>query len=132
MFKKIKNPKVKNSKSKKDKNKKVRSNREDSNFLLGCFKIKKEDHAELEKSLCELNSIFENLNEISLDNETYQIEYFIGGDLKFIALVLGINGAQSLHPCPWCESHKSTFAKNIHKHNPNRVIQGSKLTRNKI
>lgn len=71
--------------------------------------------------------LLEQLNEISMEDKTYKIEYFLGGDLKFLALALGLQAAQSYHPCPWCESHKTTFPDNIHNHHPNRVLTGTVL-----
>ena len=30
------------------------------------------------------------------------LNFFFGGDLKWISEVYGINAANSLYPCPWC------------------------------
>lgn len=97
-----------------------RANREDSNFLLGCFQINKEDYDELKVSLKELITSFEKLKKIQFEDKTYKIEYFLGGDLKFLALALGISAAMSIHPCPFCTSKKEDFITEIHNHEANR------------
>ena len=33
----------------------------------------------------------------------YTLEYFLGGDLKFLALVCGINAANGTYSCVWCK-----------------------------
>ena len=98
------------------------SNREDCNFLLGCFMIDHENYDEVKKCLEELCAYFESLNEIAFKERRYKIEYFLGGDLKFLALALGLQMAGSNHPCPWCVSDKFAFLKDIHNHSPDRVL----------
>lgn len=44
-----------------------------------------------------------NLKEISANNCTYKIEYFLGGDLKFLALVCGLGRANEDYPCVGCK-----------------------------
>lgn len=97
----------------------------DSNFLLGCFKIDKEDYNEIKNSLKEILDMIRNLKNITFENKTYKIEYFLGGDLKFLALALGINASNGDYPCIWCKSLKSSFATNIHNHEADRVISGN-------
>ena len=61
------------------------------NFTLGLFKVKSECYDELKISLTELNEALSLLQTITLDGKEYKIEYWLGGDLKFLALVLGMN-----------------------------------------
>ena len=44
-----------------------------------------------------------NLKEISANNCTYKIEYFLGGDWKFLALVCGLGRANEDYACVWCK-----------------------------
>ena len=81
------------------------------NFSLGKFFIDSENYENLDKALSELSLSLSNFNSIEIDGETYKIEYFLGGDMKFLLLVLGINGAQSNYPCPWCNTHEADFCK---------------------
>ena len=37
---------------------------------------------------------------------TYSIQYFLGGDMKFLALVCGIDSTTCTHSCIWCKCPK--------------------------
>ena len=56
--------------------------------------------------------VFRDINEvvtekkIDLDGETVNLEFFLGGDYKFILLMMGLSGASSNHACVWCKIHK--------------------------
>jgi len=51
------------------------------------------------------------LSEIEVNGLKYRLEFFVGSDLKFLAILYGINGANSHRPCIWCYCHKTKFAK---------------------
>lgn len=70
---------------------------------------------------------FENQKTIKIESKSYDIEYFLGGDLKFLALVLGVNAATADYPCPWCESEKEKFVDNIDNHVSFRVFDSKIL-----
>ena len=59
--------------------------------------------------------MLENLEKIAkrgciyIDDKKYQIDFHCGGDLKFLALLYGINAANSLFPCLWCTCCKDFF-----------------------
>lgn len=40
-------------------------------------------------------------------NGNVPVELFLGGDMKFILMVLGLSGATATHACPWCKVHKN-------------------------
>ena len=44
---------------------------------------------------------------IDVDGETVNLELFLGGDYKFILLMLGLSGATSNYACAWCKIHKA-------------------------
>ena len=72
------------------------------NFILGMFKIEKEDYETLK--LC-LKNIFEKLKHIKsikINNQMYEIEHFNGGDMKSYNLLFGLNGPNSKQPCVTC------------------------------
>ena len=52
---------------------------------MGCFIIEQENYEQIAESLKELIELFENLNEVEFEDTNYKIEYFLGGDLKFLA-----------------------------------------------
>jgi hypothetical protein len=76
------------------------------NFILGMYKIIKEDHETLKKSLSELQTILKDLKKIEVDNKTYEIEQFNAGDYKELGLIYGINAANSNQPCVHCDWYK--------------------------
>ena len=42
------------------------------------------------------------LKTFELDGELHELEYFLGGDWKFLALVCGLNAANADYSCIWC------------------------------
>jgi hypothetical protein len=76
------------------------------------FQIEKECYELVEKSLKELLIlIIKGLKTLLIDQKSYKINWYLSGDLKFLALVLGINAANSYYPCIFCDSHKKTLLK---------------------
>ncbi|CAB4038959.1 Hypothetical predicted protein, partial [Paramuricea clavata] len=69
----------------------------------------KEDYESLERCF---KDIFTDINElvldkkIDVDGQTINLEFFLGGDYKFILLLLGLSGATSNYACSWCKVHK--------------------------
>lgn len=43
------------------------------------------------------------LEEITVDGHTYKINFYLGGEWKFLALITGIDSASSQYPCMWCK-----------------------------
>ena len=60
---------------------------------------------------------------ILIGTELFTIEFTHGGDLKWIALSNGINGANSSQPCPWCTWDKNDESYEIKE----RSLDQSKL-----
>ena len=44
-----------------------------------------------------------NLKEITVNSHKYSIEYFLGGDWKFLACVCGLGAANQNFSCIWCK-----------------------------
>ena len=42
------------------------------------------------------------LNKVTIDDKTYNIEYFLSGDWKFLACVCGLGAANQDYACIWC------------------------------
>ena len=53
----------------------------------------------------EVNS-FIKLGFINVDGRKIYLEFFLGGDYKFLLTVMGLKGATSLYACLWCIIHK--------------------------
>ena len=68
-----------------------------------------ENYANLEKTL---GPLFDEINEIAKEGHIYVgservgIELFVGGDMKFIQLLLGLNSSIATYACPWCKVAK--------------------------
>ncbi len=71
-------------------------------IFLGIFKIKNESYESIKKCLKHLTEKLRAINEIEINNQTYQIEFYAGGDLKWLSNCFGINAANSKYPCPFC------------------------------
>jgi len=79
------------------------------NYTLGIFEMKEESYYELKISLKEILASLEDFNFLSLNNKNYKIKFYLGGDLKFLANVMGLNSATANYPCVWCTCHKDYF-----------------------
>lgn len=76
-----------------------------------------------------MNTIFESLVKIKFDGVEYDVKYYLGCDLKFLALALGVGYANSHHPCPWCETEKKYFVENIHGYEMDRTFDNGKFVK---
>ncbi len=52
--------------------------------------------------LKELIEQIEIITEITVEKKNHRINFKMGGDLKWLATVYGLNAANSNYPCPWC------------------------------
>ena len=58
-------------------------------------------------------SLFREVNDliatgkITVDGQEVKTEFYLGGDYKFILLMLGLKGATSNYACAWCKIHKT-------------------------
>ena len=70
----------------------------------------KENYHTLKKCV---KDAFSDINEIvmekkiDVDGKTVTLELFLGGDYKFILLMLDLSGATSNYACAWCKIHKA-------------------------
>ena len=78
-------------------------------YTLGIFKIEHEDITELRKALQELSSDIKNLSFVEIGAQKYRIKKYLAGDLKFLAIAMGVSAANGNHPCPWCQTSKDQF-----------------------
>jgi len=47
---------------------------------------------------------------LTVHEEHYQIKFFLGGDWKFLALICGLDAANSKYACIWCTCPKEKLA----------------------
>ena len=79
------------------------------NYTLGIFKISDENYSQLE--LC-TKEVFASLKDFTVFNHNgraYKIKYYLGGDMKFLATVMGINSANAKYPCILCTIKQEDF-----------------------
>lgn len=68
------------------------------NFSLGVFNLKSECYNELKTALEELVVLLSAMEKITICGKEYKIEFWLGGDLKFLALVLGMHTLYTCYP----------------------------------
>lgn len=69
-----------------------------------------EDYESLSRGLEDIRKEVESLKSISVDGKSYEIEYYLGRDWKFLALVTGIGSAKSEFACIWCKCARGDHA----------------------
>ena len=74
----------------------------EGNHTIAIIRVK-EDYDELKAELADIINEVDNLQAIDFDNNHYDIERYLGGDWKFLAMVCGIRSAIGEYPCIWCK-----------------------------
>ena len=74
----------------------------EGNHILVIFK-ESEKYEQLRMALDDIRMEVEQLDNITVDGISYKVNYFLGGDWKFLALVTGIDSACCRHSCIWCK-----------------------------
>ena len=80
----------------------------------------KEDYISLKNAF---GNIFEEINNMiaeakfTVNGKEHKTEFFLGGDYKYILLMLGLNGATGNYACAWCKIHKNDRWKMDHHFN---------------
>ena len=70
-----------------------------------CIAIIKETESydSLKLALQNIIEDVQTLTSITINGSSYSIEYYLGGDWKFLAMVTGIDRASSNYACIWCK-----------------------------
>ena len=74
----------------------------DGNVLLAIFKGS-ENYQYLQNALRDIINETMEFTSVSLQGKIYQIDYYIGGDLKFLNIICGIDSCASKYSCIWCK-----------------------------
>ena len=93
------------------------------NHTLAIFKLQESEHQDLYDAMQDLVIEASNLKTVTINDKQYNIEYFLGGDMKFLAIVNGIESATATYPCIWCKCPKNLR----HKMELNWSITDTKL-----
>ena len=78
------------------------------NHYLAIFKGP-EKYDILTKALAELAEETMTLSSVEVDGVWYRLQYFLGGDLKFLNVVTGIDSCCCKFSCPFCKCPKDKF-----------------------
>jgi hypothetical protein len=62
-----------------------------------------EDYDSLAGSLTDTVNEASELKSVTINENEHRVEYFLGGDLKFLAIVCGIEAANAIFSCVWCK-----------------------------
>jgi len=65
--------------------------------------VSESDYDALSEALQDIINEAKDLKTITINDKSYSLEYFLGGDMKFLALVNGIESANAKHSCVWCK-----------------------------
>ena len=76
------------------------------NHCVAILKIPESNHDKLYQGLKPIIDEARDLDCITVGDMLFQLEYYLGGDMKFLAIVCGIEGATCEHSCIWCKCPK--------------------------
>ena len=62
-----------------------------------------ESYNELSLGLQDIRNEAEYLQVLDVGGKKYNIQFYLGGDMKFLAVVCGIESATSEYACIWCK-----------------------------
>ena len=79
------------------------------NYSVAILKVS-ENYEELQAGLEDICSAAKDIEEVTIEGQVYRIQFYLGGDLKFLALVCGIENANAEHACVWCKCPKGKRA----------------------
>lgn len=67
-----------------------------------------EKYDQLKRTLSPLLSDCQNVTDITVNDKTYSIEYFLAADMKFLNIILGLQACSAKYFCAWrkCPSDK--------------------------
>lgn len=83
-------------------NEKENAMSEKRNYIVAIVKTT-ETYENLRETLADLKTEMAQLKEIEVDNEKYKIEFFLGGDWKFLPCICGLGPANQDYACIWCK-----------------------------
>ena len=81
----------------------------DGNFTLGIFDIIKENYQTIKSCLQELLAELSSIKSISIGQALFDVEFFFAADEKMLALLMGVNAANSKQPCIACKCPSNKF-----------------------
>ena len=74
----------------------------DGNHIIAIINVP-ENYENLAVALADIRSEVASLTQLKVEGSLYKLEWYLGGDWKFLACVCGLGAATSNHPCIWCK-----------------------------
>ena len=74
----------------------------EGNHVLAVFKTP-EKYTFLKMALEDIIKDVERLKQIEVGQDNFSVDYYMGGDWKFLASITGIDSASSTYSCIWCK-----------------------------
>jgi hypothetical protein len=90
-------------------------------YIVGIFCVDYENFDEVHKCLQIIKQDYYSLTQIEIQSKnknimnSYRIEKFLGGDWKYLAIILGINAANSNYFCLYCHNRRHSVTKENYK-----------------
>lgn len=91
-----------------------------------------EDYKSMKAGLGDLIKEVESLKTITVGEHTFAIEYFMGGDWKFLAMATGLDSASSTFACIWCKCPADQRANTIKKWSITDAVSGARTIEENI
>jgi len=73
------------------------------NHTIAILKVSESDYDALYEALQDIITEAKHLTNITIDGINYKIEYYLGGDMKFLVFVCGNDAASATYSCIWCK-----------------------------
>ena len=70
------------------------------NYSVAILKVSK-NYEELQAGLEDICSAAKDIEVVTMEGQVYRIQFYLGGDSKFLALVCGFENANAEHACVW-------------------------------
>jgi hypothetical protein len=90
-------------------NEKTKSKTSVGHYTVGLFRISKENYSTVSECSSEIFDELAEMEEIECEGKKFKIEKHLGGDWKILAILAGINGANSNYSCIHCKCEKKDF-----------------------
>ena len=101
------------------------------NHCLAIFK-ESESYSSMQACLSDIRRKMESLKSITVNDITFDIEYFLGGDWKFLAMSTGIDSATSTFACIWCKCPADLHSNTVRKWSVTDTDQGARTIKENI
>ena len=72
------------------------------NHCIAIFK-ESENYDAMKVCLSDIVKDVKDLEMIQVLDHSFSLEFYLGGDWKFLAMITGIDSATSTHACIWCK-----------------------------